>query len=257
MLGAIEEQCAQLADLPTATARHQGDHRGILWQAQLLARGGPISLQRDGIGQRVADETHRYGVLFVEACFEGEQSQHQIAGIANLQHAFLPPGPDRRADVMHGADAGATQLQLDAKIEVRRIDTDEHIGTRVDQGTDQFLAPTQQLRQTAENLDQPHHRQALHGEIGIEPFRLHPRAANADEADVGVPRLERLHQAGTEDVPGRLAGDQGNTERRSHDQRVMPRVALWMESRNTATSGNWADTSASSASASSTVSPWR
>ena len=40
-------------------------------------------------------------------------------------------------------------------------------------------------------------------------------------------------------------------------QRVMPRLDVRIESRNTATSENWAATSSSSTSASSMVKPWR
>ncbi len=117
---------------------------------------------------------------------------------------------------MHGADAGLAQLQFDAEVEVRRIDADEHVGTLVDQGADQAAAALEQLGQAAEHLDQAHHRQALHREVRIEALGLHARPADTDEADIGVAGLDGLHQAGAEDVAGRLAGDQGDLQGTGH-----------------------------------------
>ncbi len=152
------------------------------------------------------------------------------------------------------------QLQFDVQVEVRRIDADEHIRLRRDQHLHQVLAPAQQFAQAPEDLEKPHDREAFHGEVRLQSFGLHARAADTDELDVGVALPERLHETGAEDIAGRLARDQGDAQLACgalHGQRVMPRVELWMESRNTATSGNCAEASASSASASSTVRPWR
>ncbi|MCY1215477.1 hypothetical protein D9M72_273240 [compost metagenome] len=118
---------------------------------------------------------------------------------------------------MHGLDPGPAQLELDPEVEVRCVDADEDVGAFVDQGLDQPLAPTQQLRKATEHLHQAHDRQALHGEIGLQPFGLHARAANADELDVGMARLERLHQGRAEDIAGRLAGNQRDAQGTIHD----------------------------------------
>ena len=80
-------------------------------------------------------------MILVELRLEREQGQHQVAGLANLQHALLPPGPHGRADVMHGLDASLTQLELESQVEIRRINADKHIGFGRDQGVDQPLAP--------------------------------------------------------------------------------------------------------------------
>ena len=105
---------------------------------------------------------------------------------------------------------------------------------------------------------QAHHCQAFHGELRDQTLGLHARAADADEFDLGMALAQGLHQAGAEDIPRRLARDQRDAQLAGcHGQRVMPRVELWMEPQNTATSGNCAADSASSVSASSTVRPWR
>jgi len=158
---------------------------------------------------------------------------------------------------VHGADPGLAQLQLDAEVEVRGVDADEHVRLFVDQGADQPAAALEQFRQATEHLDQAHHRQALHGEIAVETLGLHARPTDADELCIGMAGLDGLHQAGAEDVAGRLAGDQGDLQGTGHAQRVMPRVEPRTEAQNSATSGCCAASSASSARASSTVSPLR
>ncbi|MNH10960.1 hypothetical protein D3C79_704520 [compost metagenome] len=101
----IQEQRPQAPDFPATAARHQGNHRPCT-QPQRHARSLPIRSQWYGIGQRMADEPYRHALLFIEACFEWQQRQHQIATFTNLQHTLLPPCPDRRADVVHGLDTG-------------------------------------------------------------------------------------------------------------------------------------------------------
>ena len=116
-LGGIQEQTTQLGHFAAPTTWQQGHHGALLCQTQLAARLGAVGLQRDIVGQRVADEAHRHLVLGVELCLEREQGQHQIAGIADLEHALLPPGPHRGADIVNGLDAGLTQLEFDTKVE--------------------------------------------------------------------------------------------------------------------------------------------
>lgn len=157
-LGGVEEQSAKLADLSAATARHQRHDLSVRRQSEPSTGRSAIRLQGNGVGQGVADETHGHPMLFVETRFEGEQRQHQVAGFANLQHPLLPPGPHRRADVMHGTQASLAQLVFDTEGEVGGVDADHHVRARVDERADQTLAPSQQLRQPAQHLDQAHHR---------------------------------------------------------------------------------------------------
>ncbi|MNV53861.1 hypothetical protein D3C71_1460230 [compost metagenome] len=157
---------------------------------------------------------------------------------------------------MHRLDPGLTQFQFDIEGEVRRIDANEHIGLFGDQRLDQLFAPGQEFTQPPQNLHQPHDRQALHGKVGHQAFGLHQRATDPDELDRRMLSLECAHQSGAQNIAGGFTRHQRNPQI-GHDQRVMPRVDDWIESRNTATSGNCAEGSASSASACSTVSPWR
>ena len=117
---------------------------------------------------------------------------------------------------MHGLDAGLAQLELEGQIEIRGIDTDEHVRLGRDQLPYQTLAPRQQLAQAPQHLDQAHHSQTLHGEGGDQALGLHARTADADEFDLRMLLLERLHQAGAEDIAGGLAGHQRHAEGATH-----------------------------------------
>ncbi len=159
---------------------------------------------------------HRHLVFGVETRLEGKQSEHQVAGIADLEHPLLSPGPHRRADVVHGTNPGAAQLEFQAEIEIRRVDTDHHVRALLDQRRDQAPATGQQFGQAPEHLDQAHHRQTLHREVGVQPLGDHPRPADADELDLRLADLERLHETGAENVPRRFAGDQGDAQWPAH-----------------------------------------
>ena len=212
----IEEQPAKPSDFTAAATGQQRDDRRFQGKPQCPPCRAAVDFERNRIGQRMTDEMHRNLMFGVETRLEGEQREHQVAGIANLEHPLLPPGPHRRADVVHGTNPGTTQPELQAEVEVRRIDADHDVRALLDQRGDQASTTRQQLGQAPQHLDQTHHRQALHGEIGIQPFGDHPRPADADELDLRVPNLECLHQTGAENVPGRFAGDQGDAQWPAH-----------------------------------------
>ena len=164
----------------------------------------------------MADEAHRHLMLVVKPGFEGEQRQHQIAGLADLQHSLLPPCPDRRADVVDRLDPGSTQLELEPQIEIRGVDADEYIWPLRDQSAHQALAARKELRQSAKHFDEPHHRQPFQRKVGLQPFSLHARTTYADELDIGMLRLQRLHQARAENVTRGFPGNQRDPERSAH-----------------------------------------
>ena len=143
----------------------------------------------------MANETHGHTVLFVEFGFERQQREHQVAAFTDFQHTLLPPRPHGRADVMHGLDPGTAQLKFDVEGEVRRIDSDEHIRLFGNQGLNQFFTALEQLAQTAEHFNQPHHRETLHREVRAHALCLHQRTAHTDKFDFRVLGPERPHQA--------------------------------------------------------------
>ena len=160
-------------------APHRHDRPGIRrppadhWPVQrLTSRRASVRLLRNGIGQRMTDKPHRHLMLLVDFALQRGNRSASGRYFANFQHALLPPGPHGWADVMHGFDSGRRSLSSSVEVEIRRIDADKHIRL-CDQGHDQTFAARQQLNAgPSAHLDQPHHRQALHREIGIQPWGL-------------------------------------------------------------------------------------
>jgi len=211
LLRGIKKQPAQLAHFAAATAGHQGHQRPV-WQPKFGASSGLVGFKRDGIGQGMPDETHGNAVLFIEFGFKGQQREHQIAAFADFQHALLPPRPHGRAYVMHGLDPGTTQLKFDIEGEIRRIDTDKHIGFFGNQGLHQQLAALEQFTQAPQHFNQAHDRQAFHREVGTHALCFHQRTANADKFDVAMLRLERPHQPRAQNVARGFTRHQRNTQ---------------------------------------------
>ena len=109
---------------------------------------------------------------------------------------------------MNGFDACLPQLQGQIQIKVRRVDTDEYIGTQLGQRLHQALATLEQLRQATEHFHQPHDGQALDRKVGLQPLGFHAWPADSDETDIRPLHLKRLHQPCAEDVTRGFSGDQ-------------------------------------------------
>ena len=80
---------------------------------------------------------------------------------------------------MHGRNAAAAQLLLDAEIEVRRINT--HEDARIGSGKllDEFGAKPQKTRQMRKNLNVASHGEFADVVPGMEPGSPHARSAHA------------------------------------------------------------------------------
>ncbi|MNM86554.1 hypothetical protein D3C81_987100 [compost metagenome] len=113
---------------------------------------------------------------------------------------------------MHGLDPGLTQLEFDVEVEVRGIDTDEHVRLRSDQVGDQLLATRQQFTQPTQHFHQAHDRQAFHREIRGQALGLHQRTTDADEFDRRMASLERTHETRAKNVAGSLTRHQRNSQ---------------------------------------------
>ena len=62
-----------------------------------------------------------------------EQAQHAVDLMHDFAHAFPPPRPHRRTDIMQGRNARPFQLFRHTQIKIGRIDTDKHIGLQSQQ----------------------------------------------------------------------------------------------------------------------------
>ena len=109
---------------------------------------------------------------------------------------------------VHRLDSSAAQLELQAQIEIRRIDANEHVRLCGDQITSELTATAKQFEQAAEHLDQAHDSQPLHREIGFQALGFHPRTTDTNEFGIRIALLDGLHQTGAKNVTGRFTGDQ-------------------------------------------------
>ena len=149
------------------------------WSMPSRTRGGPVRLHRHRAGQRMADVGDRYAFLAVDLFLERKQYQHVRNRLADLVDALIAPRPDRRTDEVHRGRAGLAQLMLQAQVEIRRVDANEH-GRRLGQPAPLDVAiGGQQAGQALERVDVAEHGQGMHGMPGIEVAGLHLRPADA------------------------------------------------------------------------------
>src|SRR5690606_19278629 len=140
----LQEQQAKLAQLTVAATGQQRHNGCALAQAQRLSGTAAVRPQWNAISQSMPDAAYRHVMLAIDLFFERKQRQHQVGGLTDAQHALLPPGPDRGADIMHGRDAHFTQPPLDTEGKIRRIDTNEDIGAPLLEKAHQLTAYAQQ-----------------------------------------------------------------------------------------------------------------
>jgi hypothetical protein len=152
-----------------------------------IARADAIGNQREAIGQRMPDKARVDAVFGVDRWLHREQAQHAVGAAADFLRALFAPRPDRRADVVHGAQAGLLQALLHAEIEIRRVDADDYRGLHLEQFRPiSALAQSQQSRQMADHLAETEQRQFVDVVPGFETLCLHAGAADADEARMRI-----------------------------------------------------------------------
>ena len=186
------------------------DRGGFRIEAQPFTRGPWVTVSGDLVGQRVAYVVGRYAVSFVERGFEGKQAQHPVDGPCDLVHAPLAPCPDRRADVVRRADACAPQLDLQAQVEIGRVDADEHVRRIFAQASQQAAPQLHQAGQVGQHFEQSHDGQLGGVEPGFHSGRFHFLARYPHESRMWKALAQGLHQGSTELVAGGFAGDECN-----------------------------------------------
>ena len=148
--------------------------------AERRARLGPRRLERDHVGERVADVGRGDAVLGVDRRLERERCtapgrrrclifstrlprQAQIDGLTKC--TVLTP---------RGAQPG-----LEVEVEVGRIDADEDVGLVAQQPLGELVADADDLAVVAQHLDVAAHRELVVRPPGLEAARGHPRPADA------------------------------------------------------------------------------
>jgi len=62
-----------------------------------------------------------HAFFFVQCNLKRKQHQHVRDRGTNRVYALVTPGPDGRADEMHGGNARSLELALQTQVEVRRV----------------------------------------------------------------------------------------------------------------------------------------
>ena len=212
-VGRLEDGAGQVLHLGGAAARKHGQHLAPLGQPQRAAGRGLVRFLGNDIGQGVADVGGGNAVLREQFGLEGEQAQHVVGGAADLVDPAGPPGPDRGADEVHGAQARAAQAGFEVEVEVGRVDADEQVGPVGQQALLERLADADDAAVVAQHLDVAAHRQAIEGPVGAEAVALHDRPTDAPGLHVRPAPAHAFEQEAGQQVTGDLSRDHADLER--------------------------------------------
>ena len=61
--------------------------------------------------------------------FEREDAQHMVGAAPDFLHAIGAPRPDGGAHEMHRAHTARLQVGFEIKVEIWRVNADEHVGS--------------------------------------------------------------------------------------------------------------------------------
>src|SRR5689334_15740184 len=156
----------------------------------------------------MADKHGLHAVTRIDLGFEWKQAQHEIGAAADRAGSLRSPCPDRWTDVVHGANASTLEFALESEIEIRRVDADEHIGTKRQHASAYVAAQRQQARQMLDDFGKSHDRELIRGMPRFESGRLHARAADASEFGLRPAFAQRGDESGAEQIAGYFAGDE-------------------------------------------------
>ena len=240
------------------TASRQEGHDGPLFGKPEAAAGRGTVLAPELFRERVADEAGLDAVPPAELGLEREQGEYPVDRPPDLGRAIGPPRPHRGADVVDGGDPGPPEPAFEREVEVRRVDPDEHVRGGGFEAPRETPPLRDQLDEAPDRLEEAHDREALHREEGVEPERLHLRAADPAEPGLGLGSADGAHEPRPEQVAGHLAGDdRDGGPRHRRPWRTMPRVEAARNSIRGATSGQPSRISSRRSRASGTRRPFR
>ena len=181
-------------------------------QAQRRARLVLGRLERNQVGERMADIGDRHAGGAVKRLLEREHHQDAAHRARDAPHAPAPPSPHRRAHVVDRRDAGVLQLALQAQVEVGRVHADEEIGPLAQHAFGEAAPDAHDLAIVAQGLGVAAHRELLHREVRREALGRHARAADAGELHRGRACFQRRDEVRGQQVPRGFAGHHADAQ---------------------------------------------
>src|SRR5581483_1984566 len=126
-----------------------------------------------------------------------------------------PPNPDRGRDIVDDGNRwiGHANRLRHAKVEVRAVDDDKHVGLGLDDRPGGRPYQAKQFRQLPQDRRDAVERDLAHREERAQSEARHALAADAEKTRLRYPAAQRLHQARGELVAGFLARDEEHRER--------------------------------------------
>ena len=184
-------------------------------QPERGARGGAVGLERNLVGQRMADELGAHVVRRVELGLERQQAQHQVDSAVPIV---------RTRPCRHAHTCGLTYCTVrmpaalsplrEAQVELRGVDADEHVRARRQEARAQRRAQPQQARQVREHLREPHDRELIGGAQRLAACGQHLRTRRRRRTRARGTRARRAAiSAAPEGVPGMLARNDPDPQR--------------------------------------------
>jgi hypothetical protein len=112
---------------------------------------------------------------------------------------------------LHRRNTRLAQATRQSQVGIRRIDADEHVGSRGEEPIADACQQSQQARQMAQNLKKPHDRERLGRLPHLAPRRLHFGPGHAEKLGVRHKAAQRIDQIGTQRVARRFSRHQTHT----------------------------------------------
>ena len=142
---------------------------------------------------------------------KGKDAQHMVGTATNLPHALGPPGPDRRANKVHGLDTGGTQVFLQLEVEVGCIGANKDVGALLEQAFAQLVAYANNLAVAAQQFPvETMDCQLLERPPNAKAQALHLRSANAKAGQCRPTLFQTAQQQPGQQVTGDFARHHGN-----------------------------------------------
>ncbi len=213
-------------DLLVPATRQEPDHGRPVVDPEAPARrlAGRRRLQL--VEQGMPDELHGHSDPAVQRRLEREHREHERDKSPDRFHPAATPRPHLRRNEVHDRDAGAPRGSSQAKIELRKVDQDEHCGTvgAAEDRTKPAVGAVE-ARHLTDRLAPAHDGGSRHVYQKVHSRGGHLRPAHPEEPAARVEPAQGPTQSRAVKVAGGFPGDE-HDRRRPGDHHSTPTRAI-------------------------------
>ena len=189
-------------------AGQQRDHRLRGCQAEPAQKAFASLASLREIDERMADELHWHPAISIDLLLERKNHEHKIGNRANGFQASGAPGPDLGADVIDDRHAEPFDLRRETKVEVRRVEDNERIGTLGARGGDEAAERRQRSRHLGNGFGQSGDRDVAVVVDDASAGRLELRSAQAGNRQRRIERPQLARERAGIQIAGRFPARQ-------------------------------------------------